>query len=85
MTTLEQIENRARKLTEDICRPARCRFFCDVGESHEFTIIYPTGCSIRATQPIINSLQQGSSGCEHYQDANKIPGVLTPSGQVVRS
>ncbi len=85
MATLEQLENTARKLTEKNCFPARCRFFCTVGESHGYTIIYPTGCSIRSAQLIIKSFQLGSSGCIYYEDENKIAGVLTPSGEVTRS
>jgi hypothetical protein len=80
----ERLEKEAGKLTKNICKPAGCRFFKFEGQAGGFTIIFPSGCTIRVAPPIIDAFQQGSRGCEYYQDKQGNKGLLTPDGQVVR-
>ena len=82
MVSIEQVENKARELTEKVCAPVKCKFFAPVGDAFGYTIIFPTGCTIRAPQPIIDNLQQGSRGCEYYKDEHGNAGFLTPDGNV---
>jgi len=81
----EKLEREAGELTKNICKPAGCRFFKFIGHAYGFTIVFPSGCTIRVAPGIIDAFQQGSLGCQYYQDKQGNVGLLTPDGQVVRS
>ena len=84
-TITERLEKEASELTKNICKPAGCKFFKFEGHAYGFTIVFPSGCTIRVAPGIIDAFQQGSLGCQYYQDKQGNVGLLTPDGQVVRS